>query len=150
MIRISLVFSILTTLPLQAFAEECAPEYDGPRRVTMDHEGRPGLWLAMPVARCVLEQLQEYPLLLQRVSLLEERLQLRDDQVTRLREVVDLAERGEQEAVAAMERAIERAVAAEDRSTVWWRSPAFWVAVGAVVTVGVIVLAAWAWSQVSD
>ncbi|PIR49536.1 hypothetical protein COU79_04355 [Candidatus Peregrinibacteria bacterium CG10_big_fil_rev_8_21_14_0_10_54_7] len=148
-----IVLVLLTmSVPHCVAAEEaqCALEYDGPRRVTLDHEGRPGVWIAGPVLRCMVEQLQEHPLLLQRVSLLEEQLQLRDDQVDRLREVVSLAEEGEHRATEAIDSAIARAVAAEDRAGVWYRSPALWFAVGAVVTVAVVVLAAWAWAQVSD
>lgn len=133
-----------------ASAEDCAPDYEGVRRATIEYEGVAGVWFAAPIARCVLERLAEHPLLEQRIGLLEGRLELRDDQVARLREVVDLAEAGEAEAVAAMEQAIERAVGAEDRARVWWRSPSFWFAAGAVLTVGVIVLAAWAWAEVSE
>lgn len=146
----ALTLAVLVSVAGPAGAEECAPDYDGDRRVVMDHDSRPGVWIAAPVLSCMLRQLSEYPLLLQRVSLLDERLQIRDDQVERLREVVSLAEEGERVATTAMERAIERAVTAEDRASVWWRSPSLWVGVGAVLAVGVVVLAAWAWSQVSD
>lgn len=146
----ALVVAVFVLVAGQAGAEECAPDYDGVRRVVMDHDSRSGVWIAAPVLSCMLRQLTEYPLLLRRVSLLEDRLQIRDDQVERLREVVSLAEEGERVATTAMERAIERAVGAEDRASVWWRAPSLWVGVGAVLAVGVVVLAAWAWSQVSD
>lgn len=143
------VLVAFVVLPSIARAE-CAADYEGPRRATLDHDGAPGVWFAAPVARCMLADLEELPALRERVSLLTERLDLRDDQIVRLRRIVELAEAGEARAVEALDRAVVEAREARESASVWWRSPVLWVAVGVVMTAGLVALTAWALSSISS
>lgn len=130
--------------------QECAPDYNGPRRVVMDHDGRPGVWVAEPVMNCMVRDLRELQLLRSRVTLLDERLELRDGQVETLRRAVELGQQAEARLTEAIERAVAARRAAEERVDVWWRSPTLWLAVGAVVTAGLVALTAYALDAVSS
>jgi len=127
----------------------CAPEFEGTRRATVTVDGQVGVWFAAPVARCILADLEELPHVRVRVTLLEERLTLRDEQVERLRRAVGLAAEEAQTAADALETAVRLRREAEDSARVWWRSPVLWFAVGVVVSAGLVALTAYALSSVS-
>lgn len=124
--------------------QECAPDYDGPRRVVMDHDGQPGVWVAAPVMNCMVRDLRELPLLHERVRLLDQRLELRDEQVADLRRAVELGIEAEGRLVESIEQAVAARRAAEERVDVWWRSPTLWLSVGVVLTAGLVALTAYA------
>jgi len=88
------------------------------------------------------------PLYAERVRLLEQRLELSDErdalQVRRVR----LAGEEAQAASEALEAAVRSRRRAEEALDAWWRHPALWFIVGAVVVVGLEVLAVWAFSEV--
>ena len=99
---------------------------------------------------CMVRDLRELGLLRARVTLLDERLELRDGQVETLRRAVELGQQAEARLVEAIERAVAARRAAEERVDVWWRSPALWLGVGVVVTAGLVALTAYALDAVSD
>jgi hypothetical protein len=155
-----LVFSSLGTLTYSelASAEEalsrregsCAPDYDGPRQVAMEHDGRPGVWTAASVMACMVRDLQELSLVWDRLELLEAQLELRDEQVTTLRRSVQLGLEAEERLQNAIEHAEAGRHSAESRLDVWWRSPALWVGVGVVVSTALVAISAWALSKISE
>lgn len=128
-------------------AEVEAPR--APRRATIEHAGEVGVWFRADVAREMLADLEELPLLRARVSLFEERLELRDSQVERLRRAVELAAEGERIALEGLETALAARREAEESARVWWRSPTLWLSVGVVVTAGLVALTAWALDSVT-
>jgi hypothetical protein len=141
-----LIFSVLGMIlgsSCEARAQnlsECAPDYQGTRRVQLEHEGQPGFWFAMPVTRCILRYVLKLETLQVRVGLLEQRLTIRDEQVGLLREALSLSIDAEERALGALEAAERRRREAEERLDAWWRSPYLWVGVGIVVGVGTVVL----------
>lgn len=149
LVALGAILVALLTFGVNAAGEE-APEDPprAPRRATIEHAGEVGVWFRADVAREMLADLEELPLLRTRVSLLEERLELRDSQVERLRRVVDLAQEGERIALEGLENALAARREAEEGARVWWRSPTLWLSVGVVLTAGLVALTAYALSAV--
>ena len=123
--------------PLPPVDLPCAPDISEPnRRASVTHQGQAGLWFHVDVARCMAERLSVLPLYAERVRLLEQSLQLRDERHQLALRQAEIAERGEQVAVAALETAERRAREADERASRWYRHPALWFVLGVVVTVG--------------
>jgi hypothetical protein len=115
----------------------CAPDVAEPqRRAVLMHEGRSGLWFHSEVARCMAERLSILPLYAERVRLLEQSLQLRDERHQLALRQIEAAERGEEVAVQALATAERRARESEERLSKWYRHPALWFVLGVAVTVG--------------
>lgn len=148
LVALGAILGALLVFGAAARGEEAEPE--APRRATIEHAGAVGVWFRADVARQMLADLEELPVLRQRVSLLEERLELRDDQVERLRLVVELTEEGERRAADALAEAVRLRRETEESARVWWRSPSLWLAVGAVVTGGLVALTAYALSAIPE
>jgi hypothetical protein len=132
-------------LTASARCEELAPVEN--RRAIIEHDGESGIWFRLDVARTMLADLEELPLIRLELESFAERLTIRDGQVERLRASVELAQEGERVAVEALQSALyarEETVRAYD---VWWRSPALWAVVGAVVAAGVVTLTAYIYGQ---
>jgi hypothetical protein len=119
---------------------QCAPDYQGVRRVQLEHDGQPGMWFAMPVTRCILRYVLKLESLQPRVGLLEQRLSIRDAQVELVREALTLSIDAEGRAIEALEAAERGRRRVEERLDAWWRSPYLWVGVGLVVGVATVVL----------
>lgn len=116
----------------------------------MEHEGQPGVWTAAPVMACMVRDLQELPLVWDRVGLLEEQLELRATQVDALRRSVSLGLEAEAHLRAAVEAAEAARLLAEERSNVWWRAPSLWFGAGLAVSTALVALSAWALSEISE
>jgi hypothetical protein len=145
----AIAFGIIVLVAAGAcFAEEQPAE--SPRRATLTYAGASGVWFRADVAREMLSDLEELPLLRERVGLMGERLQLRDDQVERLHRIVSLSEEAEARAVAALAAADRGRQAAEDRASAWWRHPALWTVVGFVAAAALVALTAYALSAVPE
>lgn len=141
---------ILTWSTVASGEEATAVATEGPRRATIEVNGVTGIWFRADVARAMLADLEELPLLRTRVQLLEGRLEIRDDQITRLRSVIELSVAAEERAVSALEQAVSARRAAEDALDAWYRSPALWTAVGIVVAAGLVALTAYALSAIPE
>lgn len=115
---------------------QCRPGL-GDRLVNFTHEGVEGFWLSTPDATCLLRELEMRALLVTRVRLFEERLEMTDRRHGRLLEATRLGS----EVIVNLEQAItvatRRAVEAEANADAWWRSPFLWFIVGAVVSAAV-------------
>ena len=92
------VVATVCTMPSLSSAQgaatglQCAPEVpDHQRRLVMPVDGRDGVWVDGCVMRCMVADLNELPLVRQRVGLLEEQLSVRGDQVERLRRALELS-----------------------------------------------------------
>jgi len=157
--RATRTVAILLLLSQTAFAQDselpdvstrCAPEVVENRSTLLLHSEQQGMWFHMAVARCMLTRLQALPLYAERVSLLEQRLELGDERTALLRRQVELAEEGERQALAVLDASEGRARRAEERAdrerTLRW----VWFGVGVVVVVAIEALALWAWSELSD
>jgi len=134
---------------LPDISAECAPDVTTGRRATVLHEGQTGIWFHGDVARCMVGRLAALPLYAERVRLLDQRLQITGARDALRTRQVALAEEGEQRAVSALQAAVRARRSAEEALDAWWRHPGFWAAVGAVVVVGLEVLAVWAFSEVT-
>lgn len=148
----SLALAILTANvahaddPLPDVEGVCAPEVSV-RRASVSHEGEPGIWFQMDVARCMLGRLAALPLYAQRVSLLEQRLQLSDERHLILRDALDIGASIETRYDLALQDAITRAREAEEAADKWYRSPTLWLVLGAVVGGALVGLGAYALGQ---
>ena len=133
---------------LLATSVVCAEQ--APPRATVTYQGAAGVWFRADTAREMLADLEELQPLHQYIRLLEQRLDLRDEQVDRLHNIVLLTERAEERAVEAMNTAEQARLAAVHGATAWWRHPALWFALGAVVTAGLVATAAYALDVLAD
>lgn len=122
-------------LKLPSVEGRCAPDVTDPRTAVVEHEGQSGIWFHSDVARCMLGRLKLLPLYAERITLLEQRLDLSDSRTTLLREQVELAEEGESRAVGALDESEAGRRRAEEKLHVWFRNPLFLVGAGVVVTV---------------
>lgn len=115
----------------------CAPEIPEPeRRAVISHQGQPGLWFHVDVARCMAERLTVLPLYAERVRLLEQALELRDHRHSLMLRQVDVLEQSERIAIDALATAERRARESEERASRWHRHPALWFIVGVAATIG--------------
>jgi len=128
---------LLFALPAHA-QEPCAPEVseDAPRRLVLQAPtGAQGLWFHLSVARCLLGRVEALSASQRQLSLLEDRLTLSDERdALRLRQVALAAEEAEA-ASGALEEAVRGRRQAEEDLNAWYRHPALWFTVGAVVVV---------------
>lgn len=118
----------------------CAPEVSL-RRASIEHVGERGLWFHLDVARCMAGRLAALPLYYDRVQLLERRIQLAEERHDLLIEALAVSDRIEERYQAALSAATRRANAAEGELGVWYRSPALWAVVGAVVAGALVFVA---------
>lgn len=126
----------------------CAPDVTENRRATVTHDGAVGLWFHADVARCMLGRLQALPLYAERVSLFEERLVLTHERQELTHRQIQAAQESEARAVGVLETAERRAREAQEELDAWYRHPALWFVVGAVVTGAVVALGVYVYSQV--
>lgn len=110
----------------------------------MDHQGQPGVWLPLDLAREALAAYQDR----ERFRLLDAQLRLAVAEADQLRLALTssrLAEgamrRSVVDALASQEAAERGRQAAEDALSAWYRSPFLWAAVGLVVGGGGILAA---------
>lgn len=117
----------------------CASTAAAQTGVPMEHEGRPGVWVELTYARELAALVLEEPHQVERLRLLDERLQLREVERITLRAAVDEAR--DQLAARALEvEALEARIASLEQ---WWNLPWFWGPVGFVVGLA-IPLIVWA------
>lgn len=128
----------------------CAPELTENRRAVLDHGGDSGIWFHLEVARCMLGRLKALPLYAQRVSLLEQRLEISDERTTLLRQHIKLAEQGEKRAVGALDESERLRREAEERLDAWFRHPVFLMGTGAVLVIAIEVVAIVVFEKVSN
>jgi len=115
----------------------CAPDVLEPqRRAVIAHQGATGIWFHADVARCMAERLSVLPLYAERVRLLEQALELRDQRHALALRQVEVVSQSERIAVEALATAERRARESEERASRWYRHPALWFLVGVAVTVG--------------
>ncbi len=112
--------------------------------VAMDHQGQPGVWLPLDLAREALAAYQDR----ERFRLLDAQLRLAVAEADQLRLALTssrLAERAMRRSVdaslASQEAAERGRQAAEDDLAVWYRSPFLWAAVGLLVGGGGVLAA---------
>lgn len=113
-----------------------------PRRKTLWVENVQGVWFRLDVARCILGDLKELPVVRARIKLLDEQLRIRDDQVKLYTQAAKLAEEEAKTATGALDAALRRARESEDALNSWTRSRTLWASVGVVVTVAVVLVGA--------
>lgn len=134
--------------PPETVEAPCAPDLEAPRRAQLAHGGIPGLWFHGDLARCMLGRLELLPAYARHVRLLEERAALAEQRDALRAREVELAEQEAAAAVSALEAAVRRAREAEAERDAWWRHPALWAAVGAVVVVALEVVAVYLLSSI--
>lgn len=126
----------------------CAPHVpEEQRRAVTSFLGHEGIWFHLDVARCMLGRLTALPAYAQQVRLLEARLELGLDRERHIQRLRELAEEGERVAVDALEAAVRARREAEEARDAWYRHPAFWAALGAVLTVALEVVAVYLFRQ---
>ena len=129
---------------LPDFSAPCAPSITENRRAVLEYEGQSGIWFRHEVALCLLQRLNALPLFASRVRLLEQRLSITSDRDELRREQIGLAEQEAEQAQVVLEQAVRGRRQAEGRLHVWYRSPAFLIGTGVVITAALEALAIWA------
>lgn len=130
-------------LPSEAdLSSTCAPEVGEGRRLVLEVEGQAGIWFHGDVASCMAARLALLPAYARLAAQQEQRdaiaVELYDLQERRAALAIEQAATAEA-GLRAAESARDDAVA---RLNAWWRSPALWASIGALLGVGVIVAAA--------
>lgn len=133
--------------PLPAVGGTCASDTPEPRRARLTYGEAPGWWFHRDLAVCMIDRLEALPLYAERVRLLEQRLVLSDERAALQARQVALAEEGEQTAVDALEAAVRARRQAEEDRDAWFRHPAFWAVLGAVIVVVLEAVAVWAFGE---
>lgn len=153
LILLSLLFFASTVTAqdeLPSVEGRCAPDVSEHRSLLLEHEQQAGMWFHMAVARCMLTRLQSLPLYAERVSLLEQRLELSDERTELLRRQVHLAEEGERQALSVLEASEKRARTAEERAERERKLRWLWFSVGVVMVGALGALSLWGWSELSE
>lgn len=127
--------------PPEVLEAPCVPELEANRRALLDHDGAAGIWFHGDLARCMLERLSLLPAYARHAHLLEERVSLSDERDALRAREVDLAAQEADAARAALEEAIAARRRAEEERDAWWRHPALWAGVGAVLVVALEIVA---------
>lgn len=102
----------------------------------LELDGEPGVWLPLVQAQMALQARETAPRLHHRVALLEARLEMAGQEAAILRQAVDRGQATEDALRLAVTAASERAEASERARAAldaWWRHPALWFVLGAVV-----------------
>jgi hypothetical protein len=131
-----------------AYGEECAPAVEL-RRASVVYQGQQGIWFQIEVARCLLNDVGELPLVRQRVSLLEEEIRLQGERAVFFREAISLGDKATERAVGALARSERLRLIAEETARSAQQETRLWTAIGVAGGVLIVVLAAWAWHAVS-
>lgn len=147
-LRRLLVLFLVLAIEGSALGEVCAPGVEL-RRAIVQYQGQSGMWFNMEVARCLLDDASALPLVRQRVTLLEEKIQLQDERAVFLREAISLGDQATQRAVGALARSERLRLTAEETARGAQQATRLWTVVGFAGGVLIVVLAAWAWHAVS-
>ncbi len=149
-----LAFGVAMLLGRACFAQDERPELPEltllvcPDLAGIDADGEV-VHFPRTTADCMLARLRLLPPVIRYVSLLEQRLRL-DDQRIELRDrEVALAVEQAEVATENLETALRRAREAEEEKDAWYRHPAFWFAVGVVITIALEVAAVFAFNEVT-
>jgi len=145
--RTNFVLIFLTaflSFPSMALGEESSPQ-----PVAIEHQGIRGFFFSRDIALRMLADLRELPLRVREIRILEEELEIRAGQISRLREMVSLEREATERALGGIDTAMNRAREAENLMRVWWRSPAFWLGVGIVATLALEIAAVYALATLS-
>lgn len=134
--KLTLIFTVILLTGMSISRLACGEDAQGPPlRVSVNHEGLPGVWFRADVAQTMIAASEELPGLRQEVQLLGEQLQLREDMMDRLRQIVDLARAATDRALDGLRVAVASVSSDESPRDVWWRSPILWSVVGVVAAV---------------
>ncbi len=119
---------------------QCATDEPEPRRALISFQGREGLWFPMPIARCVLSEIEVLRATMRENELLLDGQRLRDQRIALLSSSVEIT-RGEASALALQ---LDEATQELERSRDFWKHPVLWFSVGlllGVIAVGAVVIA---------
>lgn len=114
-----------------------------PQPQMIDYDGLLGMFIPMAGARYILCQVQELTFRLQEITILNRELNSYRLQMELLEQQIVLAQQVRDQVESVLEVSETRAREAEERVNVWYRRPTLWFAVGAVVTVGLFIGAAY-------
>ena len=104
------------------------------REAAMERNGIPGFWFEREWGLQILSDLQDLPLARQEVSLLDQQLSLRMEQLDRMREALTIEREIHGRMTQELESALVQAQEAEAKSNTWYRRPGFLIATGVVLT----------------
>lgn len=114
--------------------------------VSLEVDGERGKWFPDKMARRILADVEELPLLRKKIELLEVDLQISNESIQRLKilngaeaQHSDSAYKSAETAMLAYSDAIEENEKLRKRKTPVWKHPAIWFTLGAVVAVGLTV-----------
>ena len=104
--------------------------------------GVPGIWFPMEIARAVLSDVRELPLLRRQISLFSQQLELRSQQIDRVNQQLENEVSARELLMGEIEGYQSRVERAEDRESAWYKSPVLWFVIGSVCTVALVVAGA--------
>lgn len=110
--------------------------------VALEHEGVQGLWMPEEMSRSIqadIEELQRLRVVLERQSA---KIEMNRERIANMLEILELVRAEREFAVNALDEAIKGRREAEEARDAWYRSPELWSAVGAVVGVTLVLVAA--------
>lgn len=125
--KILLVSLLSLAISSQALAEENPP-------VPLEHNSKPGIWFELQVAKKMFADLQDYNLLNGKVTLLETKLTLKEEDLNKTRLVLHISEQQLIEQKKATDVETKRANLLQSELDSWLRSPKLWFCVGVVFT----------------
>lgn len=130
----------LPELPALDLAQPCAPDVPEERRRALISRGSDaGVWFHLSLAQCMIGRLTVLPLYVDRVRLLEQRIEAQQ----RIEDTITTAEllsrQMADEAVAALTAAERGRREAEEELGAWYRHPVLWFSAGAVVVLAILI-----------
>jgi hypothetical protein len=117
----------------ESFEAPCAPDVpEELRRATIERNHAIGVWFHADLARCMLTRLQMLPAYARSLQLLEQRVTLSDERDQLRQREVSIATEQATVANNALEAAVRRAQAAEAERDAWYRAPLLWFVLGSL------------------
>ncbi|MDQ3170036.1 MAG: DUF5129 domain-containing protein [Acidobacteriota bacterium] len=127
-------------LPSIDLSRPCAPEVpEERRRASLARSGDVGVWFHIDVASCMVQRLAVLPTYVERVSLLQERIEASSHLLDTLTTAELLSRQIAETATGALTAAERARRRAEEELGAWYRSPVLWFSVGAIVVAAIVV-----------
>lgn len=110
-----------------------------PETIELKHEGHSGYWFAEETATTMLKDLKELKLLREKLELLDVKLELKGQHLELLREDLKITDNISEKWKVAFSEQVKLTQICEEQRNAWYRHPALWGGVGAVLGIGLTI-----------